>query len=101
MVWSGSKLQGVSSDGESISWKTSRVQLFHYHLVTSELREVEARYVGSRHVDDWGRSNINEINIVENGFIGEFRKAQANLQANMAAGRGATRRCWYGYTRSA
>jgi hypothetical protein len=27
---------------------------------------------------------------VENGFIGEFRKAQANLQANMAAGRGAT-----------
>jgi hypothetical protein len=46
MVWSGSKLQGVSSDGESTSWKTSRVQLFHYHLVTSELREVEARYVG-------------------------------------------------------
>jgi hypothetical protein len=26
--------------------ETIRVQLFHYHLVTSELREVEARYLG-------------------------------------------------------
>ena len=34
--------------------------------------------------------NINEINIKTNGFVDEFRKAQANLQANIAAGRGAT-----------
>src|SRR5205085_8606278 len=27
-------------------WKTRAVHLFHYHLVTSQLREVEARYVG-------------------------------------------------------
>jgi hypothetical protein len=27
-------------------WKSSPVQLFHYHLVTSEVREVEARYLG-------------------------------------------------------
>jgi len=51
---------------------------------------IEARYVGSRHRDDWVQSNINEINIVENGFLNEFRKAQANLVANMAAGRGNT-----------
>ena len=51
---------------------------------------IEARYVGSRHVDDWVQNNINEINIVENGFLNEFRKAQANLQANIAAGRGNT-----------
>jgi hypothetical protein len=50
----------------------------------------EARYVGSRHVDDWVQSNINEINIVENGFVNEFRKAQANMAANIAAGRGNT-----------
>ena len=34
--------------------------------------------------------NYNEINTKENGFLDEFRKAQANLQANIAAGRGNT-----------
>ena len=34
--------------------------------------------------------NYNEINIFENGFLNEFRVAQANLQANIAAGRGNT-----------
>jgi hypothetical protein len=50
----------------------------------------EARYVGSRHRQDWETVNINEPNITANGFVQEFRKAQANLQANLAAGRGAT-----------
>jgi hypothetical protein len=50
----------------------------------------ELRYVGSRHRQDWETVNINEINIKTNGFTDEFRKAQANLQANIAAGRGAT-----------
>jgi hypothetical protein len=50
----------------------------------------EARYVGSRHRQNWVSKNINEINVVENGFLSEFRKAQANLQANIAAGRGNT-----------
>src|SRR6185436_7724846 len=50
----------------------------------------EARYVGSRHRQDWETQNINEISITDNGFVQEFRKAQANLQANIAAGRGAT-----------
>jgi len=51
---------------------------------------VEARYVGTRSRDVWTTYNYNEVNIVENGFLDEFRKAQANLQANIAAGRGAT-----------
>ena len=50
----------------------------------------EARYVGSRHRQDWETMNVNEISITSNGFVQEFRKAQANLQANIAAGRGAT-----------
>jgi hypothetical protein len=50
----------------------------------------ELRYVGSRHRQDWDTINLNEININANGFLGEFRQAQANLQANMASGRGAT-----------
>jgi hypothetical protein len=47
---------------------------------------VEVRYVGTRSRDNWQTLNYNEINIFENGFIDEFRKAQANLQANVAAG---------------
>ncbi|MFN0123143.1 MAG: TonB-dependent receptor domain-containing protein [Blastocatellia bacterium] len=47
----------------------------------------EARYVGNRGVKLWQQYNLNEINILENGFLNEFRLAQANLQANIAAGR--------------
>ena len=38
----------------------------------------------------WDSINLNEPNITSNGFLNEFRLAQANLQANIAAGRGAT-----------
>ena len=55
----------------------------------------EARYVGTRSRDTWQTYNFNETNIVENGFLQEFRNAQANLQANLAAGRGANFR-YYG-----
>lgn len=51
---------------------------------------VEARYVGTRGVKLWRQYNLNEINVLENGFLNEFRRAQANLQANIAAGRGNT-----------
>ncbi len=47
---------------------------------------VEARYVGNRGKDLWRLYNIDEINVTENGFVGEFRRAQANLAANNAAG---------------
>jgi hypothetical protein len=47
---------------------------------------VEARYVGTRSRDNWVVRNYNERNIYENGFLNEFRQAQANLQANVAAG---------------
>jgi hypothetical protein len=49
---------------------------------------VEVRYVGTRHLQSWTEYNFNEANVVENGFLDEFRRAQANLQANIAAGRG-------------
>jgi hypothetical protein len=47
---------------------------------------VEARYVGARTQDNWRTNNYNELNILENGFLDEFRLAMANLQANNAAG---------------
>jgi hypothetical protein len=49
----------------------------------------EVRYLGSRSRDLWTLYNYNEVNVIENGYLAEFRLAQANLQANIAAGRGA------------
>jgi hypothetical protein len=56
---------------------------------------IELRYIYSKSHDRWtlgdiGRRNYNEINIVENNFLNEFRVAQANLAANVAAGKGST-----------
>ena len=49
---------------------------------------LDLRYVGSRGRALWGNVNYNESNIMENGFLNEFRLAQQNLQANIRAGRG-------------
>jgi len=53
---------------------------------------IELRYVGARNLGAWETYNLNSIenNIVENGLLNEFKLAQANLRANIAAGRGAT-----------
>ncbi len=51
---------------------------------------VEVRYVANRNLQVWYQRNLNEINVVENGFLDEFKLAMANLQANRAAGRGNT-----------
>ncbi len=51
---------------------------------------LEVRYFGDHLARQWTTLNLNEVNIVENGFLNEFRLAQANLQANIAANRGAT-----------
>jgi hypothetical protein len=59
---------------------------------------VEARYVGTRSRDTWQVLNYNEVNIFDNGFINEFRQAQANLQAHVAAGcGGAGNACSFAY----
>ena len=62
--------------------------------LTSDMA-IEARYVGTRSLQSWQTYDYNEINIVENGFLDEFRLAQQNLQANIDAGRGSNFR-YYG-----
>jgi Carboxypeptidase regulatory-like domain len=47
---------------------------------------MEVRYVGTRHLQGWATYNLNEIDILNNGFAKEFRQAQANLQANSTGG---------------
>jgi hypothetical protein len=50
----------------------------------------EVRYVGTRSAQPWIEYNFNEINIVENNFLNEFRVAQQNLQSHIAQGCGGT-----------
>lgn len=49
---------------------------------------LEVRYLATRYKRGLFTYNLNEPNIVENGFLNEFKLAEANLQANIAAGRG-------------
>ena len=64
---------------------------------------LEVRYVGNRFVGGWTTEALNALNnpenarvvgrnwsVIENGFIAEFQKAQANLQYNIAHGKGNT-----------
>jgi hypothetical protein len=47
---------------------------------------LEIRYVGNQSKLSWRTSNLNEVNIFENGFLQEFKNAQNNLAINQAAG---------------
>jgi hypothetical protein len=50
----------------------------------------EVRYVGTRSRDAITTYNLNgEANIIDNGFLSEFRAAQRNLELAIAAGKGA------------
>jgi hypothetical protein len=40
---------------------------------------IDVRYVGNHGTSLWRRFNLNEVNIIENGFLDEFRLAQSNL----------------------
>ena len=56
---------------------------------------IEIRYVGNTNVGETYSWNVNDsanwsMLAGENGFYDEFRRAQANLRANIVAGRGAT-----------
>ncbi len=47
-------------------------------------RVLEIRYSGNRTIHQWINTNPNEVNIFENGFVTEFKKAQANLATYVA-----------------
>jgi hypothetical protein len=51
---------------------------------------LEVRYVANHGTGLWRQDNLNEVNIFENGFLNEFKAAQANLAANIAGGCGST-----------
>jgi hypothetical protein len=49
---------------------------------------VEVRYAATRNLQVYTQPSINEYNVVQNGFLNEFRLAQKNLTANVLAGKG-------------
>lgn len=51
---------------------------------------IEVRYVGNRGHKLWRQEDLNELNIIENGVYSEWKLAQQNLLANIAAGQGTT-----------
>jgi Carboxypeptidase regulatory-like domain len=48
---------------------------------------MEVRYIGNRGKDLWRQYDLNELNINENGVFAEWKLAQQNLLANIAANR--------------
>ena len=51
-------------------------------------RVLEIRYAGNRNLHQWINNNTNEVNVFENGFLAEFKNAQANLAAYRQANPG-------------
>ena len=49
----------------------------------------EARYVGNKNTNTWAEEDWNERSVFNSGFYEEFKLAQRNISANIAAGLGA------------
>ena len=71
--------------------RTPYVQSFSVGLQRSLGKDtaIEVRYVGNRNHHAWTTEDWNEEVLFENGFIDEFKAAQANLAAHVAQGCGA------------
>ena len=83
---------GDAIGGFDPNLKTGLVHSWNFGIQREIFKDtvVEARYVGTRGRNLWRRFGLNEVNLLENGFLSEFRQAQANLVANQNAGRGNT-----------
>ena len=89
-------ITGTSNDAPSEFYPGTRTPYAHTFTVglqraLSKNTAVDIRYVGTRGRGGWvtAGTNLNEYNL-ENRFLDEFKNAQRNLAANLAAGRGAT-----------
>ncbi len=85
----------LSFSGQSVNafdpnLRTPRVQSWSVGIQRqlSQDTVLEVRYVGNHGTGLWRQDNLNEVNIIENGFLNEFNNAKANLAANIAGGCG-------------
>jgi hypothetical protein len=75
-------VQATNSVNEfSPNLKVGYVQSWNFGFQRELTRDtvMELRYIGNHGTDLWRTINLNEINIFENGFVNEFKTAQANL----------------------
>jgi hypothetical protein len=74
--------------------KTPYVHSFNasFQRTLTKNTALDVRYVGTRMRGGWniGGRQLNEYDLIESGFLNEFKIAQANLQANITAGKGNT-----------
>ena len=94
--WSGSNVHGRrEATGSPRAWKNRDVHLFHYHLVTSELRDVEARYLGKlgfELVARYGRIGDEHVAVEPGRLLGEARPGRVQAPAVRAGARRGQRR---------
>jgi len=81
-----SRADDISAFHPDIEIASARTWTVGFQRSISSNMAVEARYVGTRGVNQWSTLDYNERNVIENGFFNEFKLAMANLQANNAAG---------------
>jgi hypothetical protein len=86
---------GTATDGVSVygpGMKIPYVQSWNFGIQRelSKNNVLELRYVGNVSLQALTTFSLNEVNWQNNGFFDEFKLAMANLQANIAAGRGNT-----------
>ena len=80
------RLDSLSLFHPDIEIASARTWTVGLQRALSRNMAVEFRYVGTRGVNQWAAINYNERNLIENGFLDEFRLAVANLTANNASG---------------
>jgi carboxypeptidase family protein len=66
--------------------KTPYVQAWNIGVQRQIMKNtvIEVRYVGNRAGNIWHTYPLNEVNIFENGFLDDFKKAQSNLAISLA-----------------
>ncbi|HEX7779227.1 MAG TPA: carboxypeptidase-like regulatory domain-containing protein, partial [Vicinamibacterales bacterium] len=84
-VWAQSEIAFVNGLGSMFSdLETGYVQSWNIGLQREIAKNtvVEIRYLGNRAEKLWHAFSLNEVNIFENGYLDEFRRAQQNLAIN-------------------
>ncbi len=74
--------QNVSDYNPNIKAEYVESWTFGFQRPLGKNTVVEFRYVGNHAADLWSSVNLNEVNILENGFLGQFQAAQNNLAIN-------------------
>jgi hypothetical protein len=73
---------GVNGMNPHIQQPYSQSWNFGIQRALSKSLALEVRYNGNRTIHQWVSIDPNEVNVFENGFLAEFKRAQANLAAN-------------------